>query len=48
VAAAGAAIAVHGFVDSFFSFTATYVLFAVTLGLAVACDGLAAAHANRV
>ena len=48
VAAAGAAIALHGLADSFFSFTATYVLFAVTLGLAVACDGLTTAHANRV
>ena len=48
VAAAGVAIALHGLVDSFFSFTATYILFAVTLGLAVACDGLTTAHANRV
>jgi O-antigen ligase len=31
-----AAIAVHGLVDSFFSFAPTYVLFAVTLGLACA------------
>jgi hypothetical protein len=36
VAAAGAAIAFHGMVDSFLSFTATYVLIAITLGLAVA------------
>jgi O-antigen ligase/polysaccharide polymerase Wzy-like membrane protein len=48
VVAAGTAIALHGLVDSFLSFTATYVLFAVTLGLAAACDGLTTAHANRV
>ncbi len=30
------AIALHGFVDSFFSFAPTYVLFAVTLGIACA------------
>jgi O-antigen ligase len=40
VAAAGAAIAVHGLVDSFLSFTAIYILSAITLGLAVACGGL--------
>jgi O-antigen ligase len=48
VAAATVAIAVHGLVDSFFSFTATYVLFAITLGLAVACGRLAPDHAHRV
>ena len=31
------AIALHGLVDSFLGFTATYMLMAVTLGLAVAC-----------
>jgi hypothetical protein len=36
IAAAGAAIALHGLVDSFVSFTATYVLFAITVGLAAA------------
>jgi hypothetical protein len=36
VACALAAIAVHGFVDSFLSFAPTYVLFALTLGLACA------------
>jgi hypothetical protein len=41
VAAACTAIAVHGFFDSFLSFTATYVLFAVTLGLATSCGALA-------
>ncbi len=34
VAAAGAAIAVHGLVDSFLSFAPTYILFAMTLGYA--------------
>ena len=32
-AAACAAIAVHGLVDSFFTFTPTYVIFALTAGL---------------
>jgi hypothetical protein len=41
VAAACAAIAVHGLFDSFLSFTSTYVLFAVTLGLAASCGALA-------
>ncbi len=47
LAAAVAAIAVHGLVDSFLSFTGTYLLMAVTLGLtsAAAGDG---AHAHRV
>jgi O-antigen ligase len=36
VAAAVAAIALHGIVDSFLSFTGTYVLISITLGLAVA------------
>jgi hypothetical protein len=36
VAAAGLAIALHGFVDSFISFAPTYVLFSLTLGLAAA------------
>jgi hypothetical protein len=34
VAAGGAAIALHGIVDSFLSFTGTYVLISITLGLA--------------
>jgi len=42
LAAAGAAVALHGLVDSFVGFTGTYVLFAVTLGLGVACAGLSA------
>jgi hypothetical protein len=48
VASAGAAIALHGVVDSFFSFTATYVLFAITLGLASASDAMTMRHADRV
>jgi len=35
VAAAVAAVLIHGFVDSFFSFTPAYVVIAFTLGLAV-------------
>ena len=33
---AGVAIAIHGLVDSFLSFTPTYIMIAITLGLAVA------------
>jgi hypothetical protein len=36
VAAAGIAVLIHGTVDSFLSFTPTYVLISITLGLAVA------------
>jgi hypothetical protein len=46
VLAAVAAIAAHGLVDSFFGFTPTYVLFALTLGCASALPGLG--HADRV
>ena len=38
--AAGAAIAVHGMADSFLGFTATYILIAITVGLAVAVAAL--------
>lgn len=54
LAAAGAAIAIHGVLDSFLSFTATYVLMAITLGLASAMAGNSdlpvdvTAHAHRV
>ena len=52
VGAALLAVALHGFVDSFLSFGPTYVLFALTLGFAVACArGPAAdmeANAHRV
>jgi hypothetical protein len=34
IAAAGAAIGIHGLVDSFLSFAPTYILFAMTLGYA--------------
>jgi ABC-type Co2+ transport system permease subunit len=46
VAAAFAAMAIHGLVDSFLSFTATYIAFAVVLGLAAGLlqDGWADAH----
>ena len=37
IAAACLAIALHGLVDSFLSFAPTFVLFSITLGLAVAC-----------
>jgi O-antigen ligase len=36
IAAAGAAIGLHGVVDSFLSFAPTYILFALTLGFAAA------------
>lgn len=48
IAAAGAAIALHGLVDSFLSFTATYSAIAIVLGLAVASVGPSQSHANRV
>jgi O-antigen ligase len=50
VAAAGAAIAVHGLVDSFLSFAPTYILFAMTLGYAaVFARGVERSdHAHRV
>jgi O-antigen ligase len=46
-AAAVAAIALHGLVDSFLGFTPTYILMATALGLASGCAGLTA-HADRV
>lgn len=39
IAAAGIAVALHGLVDSFLSFAPTYILFALTLGLAAAAAG---------
>jgi hypothetical protein len=50
VAAAGLAIAVHGLVDSFLGFTPTYILLAMTVGLAAACrrSTESEAHAHRV
>jgi hypothetical protein len=47
VLAAGVATALHGLVDSFLSFTATYVLFAITLGLVSACETLGACRAGE-
>ena len=48
LAAATLAIGLHGFVDSFLSFTATYILFAVTLGLTSASLALIRTHAHRI
>jgi hypothetical protein len=48
VLTAGVAIALHGLVDSFLGFTATYVLIAITLGLASACATLGTSDAHRV
>jgi hypothetical protein len=45
LAAATLAIGLHGLVDSFLSFTATYILFAVTLGLTSA---IVLRHAHRI
>jgi hypothetical protein len=46
--AACLAIAVHGLVDSFLSFTATYILIGTSLGLACACARDRARHAHRL
>ena len=48
IAAATLAIGLHGLVDSFLSFTATYILFAVTLGLTSAALSLSGTHAHRI
>ncbi|MGC4081386.1 MAG: O-antigen ligase family protein [Vicinamibacterales bacterium] len=48
VAAAVTAVAVHGLVDSFLSFTSTYLLIAVIAGLAASMGHGANAHAHRV
>jgi hypothetical protein len=48
VAAAAVAIAAHGVVDAFLGFTATYILIAITLGLAVASSSMGEADARRV
>jgi hypothetical protein len=48
IAAAVVAIALHGLVDSFLSFTATYTLFAVTLALLSALLALHRTHAHRI
>ena len=46
IAAAGLAIGLHAVVDSFLSFGPTYVLFALTLGCAVACARGLETHAD--
>jgi O-antigen ligase len=50
VVAAAVAVLIHGVVDSFLSFTPTYILIALTLGLVVACTNEAEVHrhAHRV
>ena len=48
MAAATLAIALHGLVDSFLSFSATYILIAVTLGLTSASLALLRTHAHRI
>jgi hypothetical protein len=48
IAAAGLAIGAHGTVDAFLGFTATYILIAITLGLAVTSSTMGEAHAHRV
>jgi O-antigen ligase len=48
VLAGALTIALHGLVDSFLSFTATYVLFAITLGLVVSLGVSSRLHAHRV
>ena len=48
IAAASAAIAVHGLVDSFMSFTGTYILMAIALGLASASARERGRRAHRI
>jgi hypothetical protein len=48
VVAAVLVIAVHGLVDSFLSFTATYIAFGIACGLVSACATLAGPHAHRI
>ncbi len=48
IAAACVAIALHGLTDSFLSFTGTYIVMAVALGLASACPRGPERHAHRV
>ena len=48
IAAACAAIAIHGLVDSFMSFTGTYILMAVALGLASASARERGRRAHRI
>lgn len=46
--AATAAIGVHGLVDAFLSFTATYAVIGIAIGLLVASSRLSLRHAHRV
>ena len=48
IAASLAAIAIHGFVDSFLTFTPTYVLFAVVLGCGVRIADCGLRNADRI
>jgi O-antigen ligase len=48
LAAAVAAIAVHGLADSFLSFTPTYIVMAVTVGLLTCAARSGGVHADRV
>jgi O-Antigen ligase len=48
VVAAVMAIALHGLVDSFLAFTATYAAMAITVGLLVSWGRMAHSHAHRV
>jgi O-antigen ligase len=50
VVAAAGAVLIHGLVDSFVSFTPTYILIALTLGLVVACTNEAEVkpYAHRI
>jgi hypothetical protein len=47
-ATAVVAVALHGLVDSFLSFTPTYVLIAIVLGLVSGCASLNTHHADCV
>jgi hypothetical protein len=48
IAAAGAAIGIHGLADAFLGFTATYTLIAITAGLAVGSTTMNHDHAHRI
>ena len=48
IGAASAAIAFHGLVDSFMSFSGTYILMAITLGLASATARERGRRAHRI
>jgi O-antigen ligase len=48
IAAALAALAVHGLFDAFLAFTATYILTAITIGVATGLSMSVRAHAGSV